>query len=155
MLICLHSLPPSPAPTQTGWQGEKKIATLVALELLIWHSLVLFRNQTQKYKQKLINWNYYGYSSITYVWPHFRNPIWDWVFLRFTGLKKVLGIILATKTLQMLNKKVIMKQKIVIKKSWKKLTTHVKFIPPFSFLLTVIFGGFLLSLKQKITSTYL
>ena len=102
---------PIPHPLKMGGRGWRKFTILVAPELLIWHSLVLFRHQTQQYKQKLINLNYYGYSSITYVWPHLRNSIQDWVFLPFTGLKKVLGIIPATKTQQMLNKKVIMKEK--------------------------------------------
>lgn len=54
-------------------KSAKKIQIVVALELLIWHSLVLPQHQTKEYKQNLTNVNYvYGDFSITYAQTHLK-----------------------------------------------------------------------------------
>ena len=56
------------------WISLTLFSILVALELLIWHSVLLFQHQTQQYKQNLTNLNYvHWYFSITYVSPHLKN----------------------------------------------------------------------------------
>ena len=42
----------------TTGREQKTFSIAVALELLIWHSVLLFQHQTQQYKQNLTNLNY-------------------------------------------------------------------------------------------------
>ena len=75
-------------PCTMAGRERRKFAILVALESLIWHSLVLLQHQIQLYKQNLTNSNYvYRYFSITYMFDHILKQL----FLTFISEGKKIG----------------------------------------------------------------